>query len=312
MAKKFPIVRARQELGFNPATGVRADIDVRVGEGLAGAAIGRGLVRLGAQAIIENERQARFRAAIEKKRVQMTDANSSVTAKQFRDIATQEFEAFKAVNPQETWEAERKRQSEDVASRVAKLKFSPDALTEEQVKSTAYTETETARALTDATLQLREDTIDAQTTAMVDAFRSGNLESIATATRRFSELGPSMGKDKVEVLNDIKAAKEAGEKLRKQDTLDSWRDRIAEQPAITAEILNNELEARKKDEGIIPEDELDSADIQSLLNTAVNRQSQLTANTQAAINKANQELEAKIQQSKILSVEEKLKFQHQT
>ena len=36
---KFPRTEARQELGFTPATGVRADIDVRTGTGAVGAAI---------------------------------------------------------------------------------------------------------------------------------------------------------------------------------------------------------------------------------------------------------------------------------
>ena len=36
---KFPIVEARQELGFTPSTGVRADIDVRTGAEAVGAAI---------------------------------------------------------------------------------------------------------------------------------------------------------------------------------------------------------------------------------------------------------------------------------
>lgn len=44
---KFPIERARQELGFTPVPSVRADIDVRTGEGAVGAAIGRGLLTFG-------------------------------------------------------------------------------------------------------------------------------------------------------------------------------------------------------------------------------------------------------------------------
>ena len=46
---KFPIQEARQTLDFTPTTAVRADIDVRTGEGQVGAAIGQGLLQLGEQ-----------------------------------------------------------------------------------------------------------------------------------------------------------------------------------------------------------------------------------------------------------------------
>lgn len=50
----FPITRARQELGFTPSTAVRANIDVRTGEGQVGAAIGQGLLGLGEEFTIIN------------------------------------------------------------------------------------------------------------------------------------------------------------------------------------------------------------------------------------------------------------------
>lgn len=46
---KFPILTARQELGFTPATAVRGDVDTRTGEGLVGAAIGQGILVLGSR-----------------------------------------------------------------------------------------------------------------------------------------------------------------------------------------------------------------------------------------------------------------------
>ena len=46
---KFETTKARQELGFTPTTAVRADIDVRTGEGQVGVAIGQGLLALGEQ-----------------------------------------------------------------------------------------------------------------------------------------------------------------------------------------------------------------------------------------------------------------------
>ncbi len=46
---KFETTKARQELGFTPITAVRANIDVRTGEGEVGVAIGQGLLALGEQ-----------------------------------------------------------------------------------------------------------------------------------------------------------------------------------------------------------------------------------------------------------------------
>ncbi len=289
MVAKFEVTGARQELGFTPTRAVRANIDVRTAD--VGAAIGQGAVQLASQAIQKKKREDEGRRRIEEKRRQMQDANSAVVATKLRDTATVEFGTFKLTNPQETWEAFRTKQAGDVATKIGELDFSPDAAETQRVKSEAYTSVETAKSLTQATRQLRTDTIAAQTESMVDAFRSGDITKIAEASRRFSDNGANMGKDKAEVLSDIKAAKEAGETLRKQDTIDGWKNRISEKPVETAEILSNELEARKEDKGIISEDELSSKDMQSLLNTATNRQTQLVAEAQAARNQKQKDLE---------------------
>ncbi len=222
----------------------------------------------------------------------MMDGNNSTLAIAIRQEADLVFGDFKRTNPQETWEAERIRQTEQVAQAVAKLPFSPDALEREKVKSIAYSRVETTRALVDSTRQLQIDTIDAQETALTEAFRSGRPEDIVEATKRYRDLGAEMGKDKVEVLNDIKAAQEAGEKLKKQDILDGWRDRIAVDPVATEAVLEAELEARKTGKGNILV--LESSDIQSLLNTATNRQAQLTADTERELNAQNTALETKL------------------
>ncbi len=219
MADAFPIVGARQELGFTPTGAVRANIDVRTGEGAVGAAIGQGIVQLTRQALQEKKRRDEHRRRIEEKRRQMQDANSAVTANKLRDTATIEFETFKLTNPQETWEPFRIKQAGDVATQIGGLDFSPDAAETQRLKSEAYTSTETARSLTQATRQLRTDTIAALTESMVDSFRSGDKVRMAESTRTFADNGANMGKDKAEVLSDIKIAKEAGEKLRTEDEI---------------------------------------------------------------------------------------------
>ena len=227
---KFPIVEARQELGFTPTRSVRANIDVRTGEGAVGAAIGQGGVALTRQAIQKEKVKAEQRRRIEEKRRQMQDANSAVVAKKLRDTANTEFETFKLTNPQETWEDFRAKQATDVGTQVSELDFSPDAAETQGLKSEAYAEVETAKALSAATRQLRTDTIAAQSEAMTDAFRSGNDVDIAESTRRFADNGANMGKDRAEVLSDIKAAKEAGEKLAVQDAVEHFENFIARNP----------------------------------------------------------------------------------
>ncbi len=201
---RFDIQRAPEKLGVVPTTAVRANLDVSTG----GAALGQAIA--GAGLALQQIRQ---------KRQQMTDGNSSVEADRLRSLADEEFKQFKLVNPQETWENERLKQTVGVGEEVAKLNFSPNALSAERQKSKTYSDVSTARALTDATFQLRKDTIDAQTESLVGAFRSGNPEKILEATKRYNDNGANMGKDKAEVLSDIKAARAAGEKLRSEDAI---------------------------------------------------------------------------------------------
>lgn len=282
---RFPggIVRGPERLRTTGATGVRANIDVRTGE----EAIGQAIAGFG-------EAGFDLGLRIRQKRQEMTDANSSVQADDLRRLADEEFEAFKLINPQDTWEKERLRQTGEVAENISKLPFSPSALSQQQIKSENYTNISTATALTDATRQLREETIVLQTNALTAAFRSGDPVKIAEQSRIFADNGSNMGMSKGIVLANIKAAREAGEKLRKQDTLDKWQDDIAENPTATKQILNNELNLRAKDKGVISEEELSSENIQSLINSSINRESQLLADTEQQLNAKNSALETKL------------------
>jgi len=222
---KFP---ARQELGFTPSPTVRADIDVRTGAGelaqtVSGAAIS-------------------FVSQIRRKRQEMTDATSSVTAQGLRDTATIEFDTFKLTNPQETWEDFRRKQTEQIAQQVSQLSFSDRMRAIQQAKSESYSDIEPARALRDATLQLRTDTIDALTGSITAAFRSGEPERITEQIKLYRANGANMGKDKIEVLNDIKAAQAAGEKLRAEDAVSAVHAAIeAESFDIARELAKNPI-----------------------------------------------------------------------
>lgn len=293
MADTFPIISGPQELGITPSTAVRARAGMRTdtAAGLTGEVAGQALLDVLKQVGVTRKEESKRRKAIEVKRRQMMDDNMSVIAKQMRDTATITFNTFKLTNPQETWEPERVKQTQEIADAIADLDFSSNALLAENLKSSAYSGVESAKAFNDATRQLVKDTIDAQIQAMVDAFRTGGAKEQLDAIVRYRDNGTNMGKDKVEVLNDIKAARVAGQKLRKQDVIDEWQDKIAENPVIIENILSTELEARKEDKGIIPESLLASADIQSLINLANARKVQLIADTLAERNRQQSDLE---------------------
>lgn len=196
----FGIQRARQKLDSTPTTSVRSgQLPVDVG---SGAAIGQAVIGL-----------SKIGIAIHQKRQQMTDANNAVQANANRATADQEFRAFKSGNSQATWEAERIRQTRIVGEQNAKLQFSRAARQREEFKSSAYSQTESAKALADATLQLREDTIDALTNNMTAAFASNDPDKITEATTMFANNGANMGKDTNEVISDIQTARVNGQKI---------------------------------------------------------------------------------------------------
>jgi hypothetical protein len=74
-----------------------------------------------------------------------------------------------------------------------------------------------------------------------------------------------MGKDKAEVLADIKAAQAAGLKLRNEDAIETTRNQIAIDPEVQKASLEAELALRKEGKGNIPEQELSNDDISKLV-----------------------------------------------
>lgn len=218
---RFPIIKAPEELGIVPVVATRAPAGMRTdtAAGATGAVLGQTVLDILEQVGEKRQQQSATRKAIEAKRRQMMDANSAVLADTLRRTADAQFETVKLTSPQETWQAQQLQLAENVAAEVGQLDFSPDALVAQRIKSAAYTSVKTAQALTDATRQLRTDTIEAQTQAMVDAFRTGGAREQLEAVTRYRDNGSNMGKDKVEVLNDIKAARTAGQKLRTEDLI---------------------------------------------------------------------------------------------
>ena len=175
--------------GRSPAAPIVADVGA---PGRALADMGQGISQLGNQLY-----------AIKEKLQQMTDSNSAVQAEGIRDLADQEFETYKLTNPQETWVPFREKQIADVQSRIGQLNFSENALAAQSVRMQSYAMTKTAIAFTDATKQLRSDTIDTQNNAVLDSFRSGDEQKQAEAVTRYIANGSNMGMDDNELQNNI-------------------------------------------------------------------------------------------------------------
>lgn len=92
---KFPIERARERLGFVPATAVRARIDTDTGEGVAGAAIGQALLKVGAHfKKINDNRQvaegiAEYNELINRHNESLANKNPSEYAASFETLRPQ-------------------------------------------------------------------------------------------------------------------------------------------------------------------------------------------------------------------------------
>ena len=208
---KFPIQRTQR--GLPGASGsVRANYDTADSSGI-GAAVGEGII-VGIGILKEREKK---RTAIELKRQEMIDGNNAVAASNIRKNADTDYENFKINNLEGTWQAERNRIDAQALKAISELPFSTDAMTAERVRVAGWASLNKRKALGDATRQLQLDTIDAQTKSLVGAFRSGTTEETDEAVKRYRSLGANMGKDNVEVENDIIAARAAGMKGRAED-----------------------------------------------------------------------------------------------
>ncbi len=278
---KFPIQQARQELGFTPATGVRANIDTRTGEGAVGAAVGQALIA-GGQAI----------QRIQQKRQDLEDTRSSLDANSLTQTAINENIAFRNTTADtKEWSKDLQERLKGVESQIGQLGMSDDTRATTGARFQAASQEALSRSLIAETAREADDTRGAVIASLTEAARSGDPSAKMLASDAFDGAAPSLW-DPAEARGIKAAAVQAGLKLGKEDTLDSWRNRIASNVIATEQVLDEELELRKDGDGVIPD--LSSADIQSLLNTATNRKSQLEADAQAAINKANSELETQL------------------
>lgn len=276
---------------------VRANLPTDDGSaalGAATAAVGGQVQRIGGEIERADVQREKELAAITLKRQQMTDANEAAIAKSNRDIADQDFQNFKTVNPQETWQAERERINADVAEKNAGLNLSPEAMEAESIKGQAWSAVNQRKALGDATRQLQADTIDSLTDSMTNAFRSGSALDQAEAATVFAENGANMGKDRNEVLADIKAAKEAGAALKNKDAVEALGNEAVSNPVATLDKVIAEQAARKDGDGVIPESELSDQDLVTAERVSRNRIDEIERNTKEGVNDAQEKEENRL------------------
>ena len=279
---KFPIVQARQELGFTPATAVRANIDVRQGD--VGAVVGQALLAGGR----EIQRESVRKQAIRQRNRDNLDSLSGDQATELRKQMRGDIEVMKLGSPPEKWEEETIKIVTGFNSQIAGLDFSPAALAEQQIVSESNLELVPEESLIASSRRISAATIKSTEQSLTDAFRSGDPD-IAQANLDAVAIWKRNGVSAPEIMLKLEAAKKAGVTLREKDVLDSFQEQASVNPEDTIETLNAELEARKTGNGVI--DDLPSDSIPAVINMANNRIIQKVASAQAQLNIAQGEAE---------------------
>jgi hypothetical protein len=211
---KFPIVQARQELGFVPTTAVRADIDVQTGEGEVGAAIGQAGLALGEKAIKIAQKNQQTAIKIAQRRQQMLDARSAITADSFITTAIDENTAFRNTNADTTtWSKDLQERLKKAESQISTLDMSEDAQLLVNTKFQAKLQDALGDSLIAETRREKEDTQAAIIDNVVEAYSSGTEQDQKDASRRFLEIAPMLMDDS-EMRATLKTAIMAGQKAR--------------------------------------------------------------------------------------------------
>ncbi len=209
---KFPITEARQELGFTPSTAVRADIDVRTGEGEIGAALGQaGLVT------------GKTIQRIQQKRQGMEDTRSAITANEFINTAIKENRAFRNVNADtKTWAKDLQERFNQAQTQIGSLSMSDDARLLLNARFQAAAQGALNNSLIAETDRETSDTRDAIIRDIVEAVRSGTEQDKIDALSRAAKVSSDLW-DENEARFVIGAAVKAGQKGRHDDVVQAKR-----------------------------------------------------------------------------------------
>lgn len=175
---RFPIVEARQELGFTPTTAVRAEGDFSTGEGAVGAAAGEALVA-GAKVL---QRKSAERLFLETEQIKKLDTNREITANAIISNAETEHEGFKATTADATlWEKDLGERMEKARQQISDLGLLEDTGELVNTKLNARLSVGTKETFKEATLRIIEDAKKAADLNYIEALRSTDEVEIKEA-----------------------------------------------------------------------------------------------------------------------------------
>jgi len=258
---------------------VTAPLGVDLGPG------GRGLQQLGAAVSrvgAQLRREEKLKVLMEKKWRDELDAEGRMRADNMRDISDIRMKTFMENTPQsEQWPRAFEMELQAYEKRVTKLNLSEKEREREEARGEIWSDKQKLIINSAALQQKLTDNIAAASAQYARSIEDGDEIEIAESKeeitarlrQRFDEF------EVQELLRKIEADAQA-DVVKTQN--EQWSNDIAVAPTASRELLDTELKNRKKGEGEIPEEDLPSSDIQSLIRLANSRETQIEADTNAA------------------------------
>lgn len=268
----FEVTRARQELGFTPSTAVRANIDVRTGEGAVGQAIGQA----GLQAISTVSK-------IQQRRQQMQDTRSNIDASSIIQNAINGNKAFRlTTNDTKAWAVDLKERLTKAQAGINELDFSDDERVLANAKFQLKSQDAISLSLIAETGRDTETTRTQLKSDVVEQYTRGTPQDQQDAGERFLKNASLF----IDPKDTLKTAIAAGQKARNKNAVVVKQSQAAEFPEATILEMDNELELRRQGEGNIPEGDLSSKDIIAIKKFAKSAQSKKKTDSEITANAA--------------------------
>ncbi len=217
---KFGIRRAPERLRTSGGVGVRANIDVRQGPSL-GAAIGQaGLAVAG-----ELQRGSARKEAIQARNRKNLDSLSAREADVLRKQTGNAINEMKIKTPPEKWEEEATKIVTDFNGQISGLDFSPEESAKQQILSDGDLSTVPNEAFIAGSRVISKATIKIEEERLTDDYRIGR-DDIAQRKVDFIKSMKNNGVSAPDILLKLRAAKEAGEKLRADDAIEDIKPNL--------------------------------------------------------------------------------------
>jgi len=240
----FPIIEARQELGFTPSVSVKSSADLSTGD--TGAAMGQALLA-GAGAL---QRGSARKQAIEEKNRQNLDILSAREATALRTQRDLDIEKMKQETQPEKWEEETTRIATQFNTQIGLLDFSPLELAKQQITMQSDLETVPEESFIAASSVISKAAIQTAKDTLVEAFRIGD-EDIANKELDFVEVMENNGVAASQILLDLKVSEEVGEELGKEDAINGVHGLIQAGNLEAAKVLVDSPEIPERDQTIL-------------------------------------------------------------